>query len=269
MVRPSFTELTAIRPAGEGRWRADLDPRWTIGGRPNGGYLLAVAGRAAVAASDRAHTLAASAQYLRPPEPGPVELRTEVLRHGRTATHVRVQLSQDGTACVESLLVTGRLEAPGTPAAWTAPDAPVPPPASPDGIRVPPVTPDGVPVPIMDQVAVDLDAGTAGFATGTPSGRGEIAGRLTLPGAEPFDDCALLYAVDALPPASLTVAATGWVPTVSMTVYVRALPAPGPVHVRCSSSLIDGGRVDEACWIHDSSGRLVAHGSQLAGIRYP
>ena len=35
------------------------------------------------------------------------------------------------------------------------------------------------------------------------------------------------------------------------------------------SAVIDGGRVDETCWVHDSSGRLVAQGSQLAGIRYP
>jgi Acyl-CoA thioesterase C-terminal domain len=50
-----------------------------------------------------------------------------------------------------------------------------------------------------------------------------------------------------------------------MNGYVLSLPIPGPVHVRCGSSLIDGGRVDETCRIHDSSGRLVAQGSQLSG----
>ena len=268
-VQASFADVTAVQPAGDGRWRASLDPRWTIAGRPNGGYLLAIIGRAAVAASDRSHTLSASVQYLRPPAPGPVQLRTEVLRSGRSATHVRAQLSQDGDACVESLLVTGRLDEPGTPSGWNAPDAPAPPASSRDAVRVASVTPDGTRAPIMDEVTIDLDHDTAGFATGAPSGRGEIAGRITLPGADPFDDCGLLYAVDALPPAAFTVATTGWVPTISMNIYVRALPAPGPVHVRCSSAVIDGGRVDETCWIHDSSGRLVAQGSQLAGIRYP
>ena len=268
-VQASFAEVTAVRPAGDGCWQAGLDARWTIAGRPNGGYLLAIMGRAAVAASDRPHTLAASVQYLRPPAPGPVQLRTEVLRSGRSATHVRVQLSQDGDACVESLLVTGRLDEPGTPSGWNAPDAPVPPAPSRDAVRVPSVTPDGTSAPIMDEVTIALDHDTVGFATGAPSGRGAIAGRITLPGSDPFDDCALLFAVDALPPAALSIAPTGWVPTISMNVYVRALPATGPVHVRCSSAVIDGGRVDETCWIHDSSGRLVAQGSQLAGIRYP
>ena len=60
---------------------------------------------------------------------------------------------------------------------------------------------------------------------------------------------------------------TGWVPTLELTVYVRALPAPGPVRVLQRANLIDGQRVDEQCWVWDSRARLVAHGTQLAGIR--
>jgi hypothetical protein len=33
------------------------------------------------------------------------------------------------------------------------------------------------------------------------------------------------------------------------------------------ANLVDAQRVDESCWVWDSAGRLVAHGSQLAGIR--
>jgi hypothetical protein len=52
-----------------------------------------------------------------------------------------------------------------------------------------------------------------------------------------------------------------------MTAYVRALPAPGPVRVLQRVGLIEGQRVDEQCWVWDSRGRLVAQGTQLAGIR--
>jgi hypothetical protein len=76
-----------------------------------------------------------------------------------------------------------------------------------------------------------------------------------------------MYAVDALPPATFDIEMTGWVPTLELTVYVRALPAPGPVRVLQKAQLIDGQRVDEACWIWDGTGRLVASGTQLAGIR--
>ena len=47
----SFDEVSAIVPAGPGRFEATVDPEWTIVGKPNGGYLLAMLGRAATAAA--------------------------------------------------------------------------------------------------------------------------------------------------------------------------------------------------------------------------
>lgn len=262
----SFAEVSRIESTGQGRWSGDLDPRWTIGGRPNGGYLLALLGRAATAGSGRAHVLSASAQYLRAPAPGPVELEATVLRPGRGLTHVHARMRQGDQTCVEALLGTGELDDTSR-ADWTAPTTPPPSIPSSEAVRVPAVTPTGAEAAVMGQVAIDLDVDTAGLAPDAPTGRGEIAGWLALPGDAAFDDAALLYALDALPPASFTVAATGWVPTLSMTVYVRALPAPGPVHIRARAATISGGRVDETVWIHDSLDRLVAQGSQLAGIR--
>jgi hypothetical protein len=122
-------------------------------------------------------------------------------------------------------------------------------------------------VAIMDEVDVRIDPATFGFAAGKPSGRGELRGWLQLPEGEAFDPTSLLYAVDAFPPATFEIEASGWVPTLELTVYVRALPAPGPVRVLHKAQLIDAQRVDEACYVWDSNGRLVAHGTQLAGIR--
>ena len=56
-------------------------------------------------------------------------------------------------------------------------------------------------------------------------------------------------------------------PTLELTVYVRAVPAPGPVRLLHRAQLIDAGRVDESCFVWDTTGRLVAQGTQLAGIR--
>jgi hypothetical protein len=77
----------------------------------------------------------------------------------------------------------------------------------------------------------------------------------------------LLFAVDAFPPATFDIEFAGWVPTLELTVYVRALPTPGPVRVLQRAQLIEAQRVDEACFVWDQRGRLVAHGTQLAGIR--
>jgi hypothetical protein len=94
-----------------------------------------------------------------------------------------------------------------------------------------------------------------------------LRGWLALPDDEPFDPNSLMYAVDAFPPATLDVEPTGWVPTLELTAYVRALPAPGPVRILHQAHLVDDQRVDETCWVWDSTDRLVAHGTQLAGIR--
>ena len=81
------------------------------------------------------------------------------------------------------------------------------------------------------------------------------------------DPTSLLFAVDAYPPATFDIEFSGWVPTLEMTVYVRALPAPGPLRVLQRAQLIDGQRVDEPCTIWDQNGRLVAQSTQLAGVR--
>ncbi len=132
---------------------------------------------------------------------------------------------------------------------------------------MPGTSPTGLPVPIMDQVDLRIDPADTGFARGEPSGRGELKGWLVLPGDEAFDPISLLYAVDAFPPATFEVAASGWVPTLQLSVYVRALPAPGPVRVLHKAQLIDAQKVDEVCSVWDGRGRLVAQGTQLAAIR--
>jgi hypothetical protein len=129
------------------------------------------------------------------------------------------------------------------------------------------VSPAGFPVPIMDEVDLRVDPATLSFAAGKPTGRGELRGWLGLPGDVAFDPISLLYAVDAFPPATFDIELSGWVPTLELSVYVRAVPAPGPVQVLQRAQLIDAQRVDEVCFVWDSTGRLVAQGTQLAGIR--
>jgi hypothetical protein len=119
----------------------------------------------------------------------------------------------------------------------------------------------------MEQVEVRLEPESSGFKTGRPTGRGELRGWLALPGGEGFDPSSLLFAVDAFPPATFDIEYAGWVPTLELTVYVRALPSPGPVRVLQRAELIDGQRVDESCHVWDRTGRLIAQGTQLAGIR--
>jgi acyl-coenzyme A thioesterase PaaI-like protein len=261
-----FSQVTELRPLGPGRFSAEVDPEWTIAGKPNGGCLLATLCRAATYQSAHDHVIAASAHFVRSPGPGPAVIAAEALREGRSATQVRASLSQDGQLCVEALITAAHLESEtrpfwdqGLPEASKVSLADCP--------RLPPVLPTGESVAILRHAEVRFEPSSLGFARGEPTGRGELRGWLALPGGENFDPASLVFAVDSFPPATFDIQFSGWVPTLEMTVYVRALPAPGPVRVLQRALLIDAGRVDEACFVWDSAGRLVAQGTQLAGIR--
>jgi acyl-coenzyme A thioesterase PaaI-like protein len=261
-----FGEVTAVFPGEPGRFDARVDPEWTIAGKPNGGYLLAMLGRAAASMTAHHHVITASAQYLRVPDPGPVVIEAEVGRTGRSASQVRARLVQDSRVCVEALLTTAHLDGPAR-TFWDR-GLPERSPTRPEECaRLIPKLPNGMRVPIMEQIEVRLEPATAGFTRGEPSGRGELRGWLSLPGGEAFDSTSLVFALDAFPPATFDIEFSGWVPTLELTAYVRARPAPGPVQVLQRAQLVAAGRVDEACFVWDRAGRLVAHGTQLAGIR--
>lgn len=260
----SFAQVSTL--TGEGPWVGDVHPDWTIGGKPNGGYLLAMLGRAAVAAGPHEHVVTASAVYVGSPDPGPATVHAEVLRAGRSASQIRTRMVQGERLCVEALFTTSTLAADAEPY-WSAGVPPIGAGSRDTAIRVPGTNPAGLRVAIMDEVDLRLDRETLGFGVGRPSGRGELRGWLALPEDEDFDPVSLLYAVDALPPATFDIEMTGWVPTLELTAYVRALPAPGPVRIVQRAHLVEAQRVDESCWVFDSRGRVVAHAYQLAGIR--
>lgn len=268
MAVPTFADVSAVTSRGDGGYDIVVNPDWTIVGKPNGGYLLAMLGRAAAAQVTQSHVLAASAHYLRSPEPGPATIETEVLRAGRSASQVRSRLRQGAQVCVEALVTVGELAATTTDFEWNGIDGADIAPWD-DCVRLPSTGPGGMAVTIMDQLEIRLDPATLGFASGCPSGRGELAGWLALPGGADFDDIALLLALDCYPPATFDIGESGWVPTLELTAYVRAVPAPGPVRVRQKVGAIEGGRVDETCLVWDSTGHLVAQSTQLAGIRMP
>jgi acyl-coenzyme A thioesterase PaaI-like protein len=265
-VPSTFADVTALTEQDDGRFAAEVHPEWTIGGKPNGGYLLAMLGRAAASVGRHPHVITASACYLSPPDPGPVSVEAQVLRAGRSASQVRARMSQGDLPCVEALVTTSELDVNAKPH-WADGTPPVSQVAYEDCPRLVSRLPSGARIAIMDQVEVRLEPGFSGFTRRRPSGRGELRGWLSLPGGEAFTPESLLYAVDAFPPATLDIELTGWVPTLELTVYVRALPAPGPVRVLHRAQLIDGQRVDEDCYIWDNTGRLVATSTQLAGIR--
>lgn len=272
----SFDAAIASVLAPDGTtFATEVHALWTVGDKPNGGYLLALLARAArEAATDGVaqdwEVLSSSITYLRPPDLGPAEIRTTVLRRGRTAAHVRTVLVQGDNELVDAVSVLGVVPTGAvpryvdvTPLICAAPD---------DCVRLPPTMPGGVRVGIMEVLDLRMDPSSIPFS-GAPPAQGlplaELRGwtRFT-DGREP-DPLALLFFVDAIPPATLMIGSTGWVPTLQMSAYVRARPAPGWLGIRLTAHLVSGGMVDETCTVWDSEGTVVAQASQLARLRFP
>lgn len=269
-----FDRATAVAPRADGTtFDVSLDPAWTIpGARPNGGYLLATVGRAALAAATAAgapqrHPVAVNAQYLTSPTVGPATVETEVLRTGRTASQVRARLVQDGRPCVEALVTLGTLQE-GSEPWWGAEPLPADLAPEHDCLPMPPMV-DADGPSLRDSITVTFDPSVLGFMTEAPSGDGELRAWFRFADGTDVDAVGLLFVADALPPATFTIVNTGWVPTLDLTVYVRAVPAPGALRMRFRARVIHDGLVDEVCEVWDSAGRLVAQSTQLAAMRLP
>jgi acyl-coenzyme A thioesterase PaaI-like protein len=241
-------------PDGATCYDVTLDPGWSIGDKPNGGYLMAVVANAAVHAVERAHPLATSAHFLRPPAAGPAQVRVEVVKTGRTAAAARAVLWQSGRACLDVLVTAGDL--PTDDPAYDAAAAPALPPPQ-ECVGRPADVGD---IPLLDNVDVRLDSATPPVPGGDPV----IRGWTRLADGTAPDALALLLAVDVCPPTVFRLGAYGWAPTVELTTLVRALPAPGWLAFEARATHVRGGWFDEEARVWDSRGQLVAQSRQLA-----
>jgi acyl-CoA thioesterase len=260
-----FDLATAVA-GGPEAFTARVDEGWSVAGRPNGGYLLALAARAAVAAAGQPHPLAVSAHFLSPADPGPAELEVRRLRSGRSLSTARATLVQGGTARLEALVTAGRID-PGAASGWRRATGPAG--LAPVEACLPgrPELPGGVRVPLLEQLELRIDPATAGWFAGRPGGRLEMRGWVRFADGRPADPLALLQMVDALPPTSFELGLPGWAPTVELTAYLRGIPAPGWLACVARGQLWQGGWFDEEAEIWDSAGHLVAQSRQLAGAR--
>ena len=114
--RYGFDRETAVvpRPGDPSSYDAELHEGWRIGRGINGGLLLALAGRALAAEladGEAAHAdpLAISGYYLSAARPGPVSVRTETLRRGRTVSTGTASVRQGSEERLRVLATFGDL----------------------------------------------------------------------------------------------------------------------------------------------------------------
>ncbi|BDH07643.1 hypothetical protein HEK131_48700 [Streptomyces seoulensis] len=266
-----FDRDTEVVRRAPGVYDIDLSAGWTIINAVNGGYLLAVLGRALADTLPHPDPFTVSAHYLTASQPGPAVVRTETVRTGRTLSTGQASLFQydaEGNEVerIRVLASYGDLAALPDDVRTTAVPPAIPPLDRCLGPADGPAPVDGSSA-ITERLMLKLDPATVGWAVGAPSGKGEMRAWFGLADGRDADPLSLLLAVDALPPTAFEIGLTGWVPTVELTVHVRHRPAPGPLRVSITTRNLAGGFLEEDAEVWDSEDRLVAQSRQLARVR--
>lgn len=270
-----FDRDTALTPRAPGEYGIDLSPGWSVMSAVNGGYLLAVVARALSDALPHPHPFSITAYYLTASRPGPAVVRTDTVRAGRTLSTGSASLFQydaDGRE-VERIRVLASYGDLGTLSSDVGTLAKPPAFAPLEQCFGPQDAEADHPIrlgsTIADRLSLKMDPATLGWASGAPSGQGEMRAWFGLADGREPDPFSLLLAVDALPPTAWELGFEGWVPTIELTVHIRALPAPGPLRVALATRNAAGGFLEEDAEVWDSTDRLVAQSRQLARLRLP
>ena len=254
----SFAEASAVHQLGDERYAAEIEPGWDIAGTANGGYLMAIAARAASEVAGGRIPVTLTAHFLSPGKPGPVRIDTRLEKRGRRFTTVTARLSDSNRTLMT--LLGSYAASPPQPSGVERIDA-GPPDIPPPDQCIPIEPTETFPPPFMGKVELRIHPEDAAFGSGTPRFRGWFR----LRDAEAIDSFGMIVAVDAFPPtifnARLPVA---WTPTLELTAHLRGRPEPGWLRCEFTTRFITGGLLEEDLEVWDSTGRLVAQSRQLA-----
>lgn len=249
---------TAVTETGPGVHAGELHERWTIMGVPNGGYAMALPLNAARTISSHQDPLTATAHFLSPTAAGPVEIRTEVVKAGRSTTTVAASLVQEDRERLRMLITLGSLSSRSGPSHAFL-EAPA--------LEGPFETERSMLIQeFPNNFIIKAPKSVVGGAFGRPTGRPEMGGTLEFADGRPPDLTSMPIFADGFPPVAFNLGHASWTPTIELTIHFWNHPAPGPVTVWVSSGVVEEGYHDESADLWDSEGTLVARSRQLALI---
>ncbi|HEX2071060.1 MAG TPA: thioesterase family protein [Thermoleophilaceae bacterium] len=279
-----FDRATALVPLGDGRFAGEVEDGWGAPPGPNGGYLAAILTRAlehGLAPSGERQLRTLATHYLRPSQPGPIEVAIETIRSGKRFSTGRATAFQNGREVMTAL---GALSTTGLPAAATwspelpavasAPtrDAELLPsedyrPGSDAWLATTPEMPS-----IVSRVKIAPRLGDKPFSGRTlPSGEAaETGGWIQLPTPRRIDAAYIVLLSDVWWPPSLEpLTAPAIAPTIDLTVHIRADLPPGglpdqAVLGRFRTAAAVHGTMEEDGELFLADGTLVAQSRQLA-----
>ncbi|QBI20159.1 thioesterase family protein [Egibacter rhizosphaerae] len=239
--------------------------RWSVGPALNGGYGLVLALRAIAAEVPAPDPLTVTGHFLSGLVPGPVEIAVAVHREGRRAAVATAAIRQEGEARVRAIARFGELPAAPDPQYLDVAPPSLPPPDACVGREPGAGNPLGI--ALLERVDWRVDPTARGWMIdGIPNGRPRQVGWLRFADGRPNDLLGLACLVDGIAPTVMELGIGGWVPTLELTVHLRAHPAAGWLRCALASHVVQGGLTDETCELWDGDGRFVAAARQLARL---
>ncbi|HEX9642700.1 MAG TPA: thioesterase family protein [Acidimicrobiia bacterium] len=259
----TYDVATAVTSDGPGSYRLSIQEGWDHFGAANGGLVMALATRAMANEVGPPDPVTITGHYLKAVATGEALVEVEVIRSAARHSTAFATFRQGEGTCAVFLATFGDLAETdvdlqdGAPPDFPPPDACV-------GAQVAGV--DDVAVPAWTaHLDLRIPPDLAGFATGSPSGRGEAGGWIRFADGRPPDAGCLPLLADAFPPAVLnTGLSIGRVPTMELTVHVRRRPEPGWLLGTFRTRFMSGGYLEEDGELWDPAGHVVALSRQLA-----
>lgn len=255
-----FWQDTSIEKIGDNLWRGQVSERWNVGTVPNGGYLMAIAARTLREALHHDDPLTITGHFVDRALNGPVDLQFEQIRLGKSVSTGALRFVQDGVERARFTATFGDLDK-TEGESWMLEPKPVL--ENPQAFLKTPRF-----LAIHDRVEMLFDPDKARWMKADFSGKPEHLIRYRFrDGTEP-DVLSLPFFADCVPPTVFAkFGPMGWVPTLELTLHVRAKPAPGELLGRFLTRYLINGLMEEDGEIWDSEGKLVAICRQLARYR--
>ena len=256
----TFDRATAVELVSDGCFRAQISEDFWVQAGPNGGYLTALALRAAAACVPEPSRAPRSihARFLSPPRAGTCEVHTELRKRGRAMTTIIVRMQQESRIFLEASVCFSE---PFSSIAFQ--DA-----------RMPEALPigEGEPMPKLIPLNHRFDMVRAIGGAFRASPRALSGGYLRFADPRPIDTIALAALWDSWPPAVFARAMEqrfrGAVPTVEASCFFRAparvIAAGEHVLMQVESTAAGDGFVEEDAEIWTTDGVLLAQSRQLA-----
>jgi len=252
-----FDAATCLTALPSGGFSVDISDQWSGLASVNGGFLLTTCLKALGSLVPFPDPIVVSGFYLRPGNPGPAEISTEVIRSGRTTAFGQASLEQGGKEVLRATAAFSDLAS--VSAEFLG--------------RVPPKLPDPAECRQLQSIS-GITLGrrfeyrspvVPGWLKGTPSGDPTAEFWIRFADGRDVDTLTLPFIVDAAPPVVLELGGSST--TIELTVHVRARPAPGWLACRVITRYVSGGYHEEDVEVWDSAGTLVAQSRQLALVR--